>query len=80
MKTLCDLYSHFSSQVMVKSMRGVRGLFVMLIKVNVKLIAHFAVVCSVAWPLNESEASVDLVSIETPQGGYSRNLWVGMCR
>ena len=30
-----------------------------------QLIAHFAVVCLVAWPLNESEASVDFVSIET---------------
>ena len=30
----CDLYSHFSSQLMVKSMRGVRGLFVMLIYIS----------------------------------------------
>ena len=28
-------------------------------------IDHFTVVCSVAWPLNESEAGVDLVLIET---------------
>ena len=28
-------------------------------------IDHFAVVCLVAWPLNESEAGVDLVFIET---------------
>ena len=28
-------------------------------------IDHFAVVCLVAWPLNESEAAVDLVLIET---------------
>ena len=26
---------------------------------------HFTVVCLVAWPLNESEAGVDLVLIET---------------
>ena len=26
---------------------------------------HFTVVCIVAWPLNESEAGVDLVLIET---------------
>jgi len=28
-------------------------------------IDHFTVVCLVAWPLNESEAAVDLVLIET---------------
>ena len=28
-------------------------------------IYHFTVVCLVAWPLNESEAGVDLVLIET---------------
>ena len=28
-------------------------------------IDHFIVVCLVAWPLNESEAGVDLVLIET---------------
>ena len=28
-------------------------------------IAHFTVVCLVAWPLNESEAGDDLVLIET---------------
>ena len=28
------------------------------------LIDHFTVVCLVAWPLNESEAGVDLVLIE----------------
>ena len=28
-------------------------------------IGHFTVVCLVAWPLNESEADVDLVLIET---------------
>jgi len=26
---------------------------------------HFAVVCLVSWPLNENEAAVDLVLIET---------------
>ena len=31
----------------------------------VSLIDHFTVVCLVAWPLNESEAGVDLVLIET---------------
>ena len=31
------------------------------------LIDHFTVVCVVAWPLNESEAGVDLVLIETSQ-------------
>ena len=30
-----------------------------------KLIDHFTVVCLVAWPLNESEAGVDLVLLET---------------
>ena len=29
------------------------------------LIDHFTVSCLVAWPLNESEAGVDLVLIET---------------
>ena len=29
------------------------------------LIDHFTVVCLVSWPLNESEAGVDLVLIET---------------
>ena len=29
------------------------------------LIDHFTVVCLVPWPLNESEAGVDLVLIET---------------
>ena len=29
------------------------------------LIDHFTVVCLVAWPLNESEAGVDFVLIET---------------
>ena len=28
-------------------------------------IDHFTVVCLVAWPLNESEAGVDLVLLET---------------
>ena len=31
----------------------------------VRTIDHFTVVCLVAWPLNESEAGVDLVLIET---------------
>ena len=30
-----------------------------------RTIDHFTVVCLVAWPLNESEAGVDLVLIET---------------
>ena len=30
-----------------------------------QVIDHFTVVCLVAWPLNESEAEVDLVLIET---------------
>ena len=29
-------------------------------------IVHFTVVCLVTWPVNESEAGVDLVLIETP--------------
>ena len=33
-------------------------------KIN-SIIDHFTVVCLVAWPLNESEAGVDLVLIET---------------
>ena len=32
---------------------------------NYSSIDHFTVVCLVAWPLNESEAGVDLVLIET---------------
>ena len=32
---------------------------------NLLGIDHFAVVCFVAWPLNESEAGVDLFLIET---------------
>ena len=32
---------------------------------EVMRIDHFTVVCLVAWPLNESEAGVDLVLIET---------------
>ena len=32
---------------------------------NVKIIVHFTVVCLVTWPMNESEAGVDLVLIET---------------
>ena len=31
------------------------------------VIDHFTFVCVVAWPLNESEAGVDLVLIETSQ-------------
>ena len=34
-----------------------------LIKLN--LIDHFTLVCLITWPLNESEAGVDLVLIET---------------
>ena len=30
-----------------------------------RLIGHFTVVCSVTWPLNGSEAGVDLVLIQT---------------
>lgn len=46
--TLCDLYSPcFSSQVMVKSIRRVRGFFVMLIEVHMHLIDHFTVLCLV---------------------------------
>ena len=33
--------------------------------VGTKSMDHFTVVCLVAWPLNESEAGVDLVLIET---------------
>ena len=29
------------------------------------LIVHFTVMCLVTWPMNESEAGVDLVLIET---------------
>ena len=32
---------------------------------NPQMIDHFTVVCLVAWPLNENEAGVDLVLIET---------------
>ena len=34
-------------------------------QIKAKEIDHFTVVCLVAWPLNESEAGVDLVLIET---------------
>ena len=33
--------------------------------VKFEVIVHFTVVCLVAWPLNESEAGVDLVLMET---------------
>ena len=39
---------------------------IVTLKVNDLLIGHFTVVCLVAWPLNESEAGVDLVLTETP--------------
>ena len=32
---------------------------------ELQVIDHFTVVCLVAWPLNESEAGVDLVLMET---------------
>ena len=35
------------------------------LKKRPKAIDHFTVVCLVAWPLNESEAGVDLVLIGT---------------
>ena len=35
------------------------------VKDNLLLKNHFAVVCLVAWPLNESEVGIDLVLIET---------------
>ena len=31
----------------------------------VKLIDHFTAMCLVAWPLNESEAGVDLVLVDS---------------
>ena len=33
--------------------------------IYVDIINHFTVVCSVTWPLNESEAGDDLVLIQT---------------
>ena len=37
----------------------------MISRLVATLIDHFIVVCLVAWPLNESEAGVDFVMIET---------------
>ena len=42
------------------------------------LIDHFTVVCLVAWPLNESEAGVDLVLIETSQLFLCKFLLISM--
>ena len=47
--------------MILKLRKKATGHFVMLIKVNV----HFTVVCLVTWPMNESEAGVYLVLIET---------------
>ena len=41
-------------------------------------IDHFTVVCLVAWPLNESEAGVDLVLIETSQLFICKFLLISM--
>ena len=42
------------------------------------LIDHFTVVCLVAWPLNESEAGVDLALIETSQLFLCKFLLISM--
>ena len=42
-----------------------RGLSIYLLALMSRIIVHFTVVCLVAWPVNESEAGVDLVLIET---------------
>ena len=39
---------------------------------------HFTVVCLVAWPLNESEAGVDLVLIETSLLFFCKFLLISM--
>ena len=39
--------------------------FALLQKTTFLAIDHFRVVCLVAWPLNESEAGVDFVLIDT---------------
>ena len=41
------------------------AVFTLPYEIRVFTIDHFTVVCLVAWPLNESEAGVDLVLIET---------------
>ena len=44
-------------------------LYLDLLIINIRLldlsVVHFTVVCLVTWPMNESEAGVDLVLIET---------------
>ena len=35
--------------------------FLLCVPIALATIDHFTLVCSVAWPLNESEAAVDLV-------------------
>ena len=45
-----------------------------------RIIDHSTVVCLVAWPLNESEDGVDLVSIETSQLFLCKSLLIGMIK
>ena len=42
-----------------------KPLMAILMTITCHLMDHFTVVCLAAWPLNESEAGVDLVLIET---------------
>ena len=48
------------------------------VKDNLLLKNHFAVVCLVAWPLNESEVGVDLVLIETSLLFLCKDLLISM--
>ena len=41
-------------------------------------IVHFTVVCLVTWPINEGEAGVDLVLIETSLHFLSKFLLISM--
>ena len=38
---------------------------ILILKVQCTLVDHFTVVCSVTWPLNDSEVGSDLVLIQT---------------
>ena len=38
---------------------------ILILKVQCTLVDHFTVVCSVTWPLNDSEVGGDLVLIQT---------------
>ena len=47
------------------SLENISVKFPAFVNLSCCVIVHFTVVCLVTWPLNESEAGVDLVLIET---------------